>query len=370
MRNSVLILIVYYPVFIAMMLLQASCNKNAGKTEMAVTGCATCLPAVVQIQDKLPRESITFILGEDRDTENLYYTKAYDYYCYNPEGRTDQIVTDCRSLLEVRDFLMTNPPSKGEPWGLINLVSHGNQWVGLSVPVVPGARRTTADQLIDLIKDDVFKELPDSIIDSDSEINIRACGVGNDSELLKAVSLAFGGVINKPQTKASMCFEYYTSERSNGIVTGSSRCEAQTWFTCYKKGYRPDDRILLRRLKNLYPNANIKWKDALSRESPRWTGDIYHYTFEVPVLWVVKYEDNDTLPDISTNDMKIKWVREQTDLMRTLKKIKIEPEKFNWWFRKIYCKNEDGTRSPAIWAKGYCTILCVLKPLKDKEISI
>ncbi len=48
------------------------------------------------------RERITFILGEDREADNRYYAEATNYYTHNKKGRTEYLVTTCRSLLEVK----------------------------------------------------------------------------------------------------------------------------------------------------------------------------------------------------------------------------------------------------------------------------
>jgi hypothetical protein len=82
---------------------------------------------------------------------------------------------------------------------------------------------------------------------------------------------------------------------------------------------------------------------------------------------VIPYPDKDSMPDISTKDLRLNWIRSQENICSKLEKIDIPLEKFNWWFRTVYVNNEDGTRSPAIWLKGYCTILIVIKPILDDE---
>ena len=311
------------------------------------------------------RESITFILGEDREEDNPYYAQAENYYRFNPEGKTEYIVTSCRSLLEVRDYLANNTTSNNLPWGQVNLVSHGNQWLGLSVRVLPESKRATVEHIQECIDSGLFKPLLKSILDDKSIIFVHGCGVGNNPELIEAICTALGGNDTLPQVKSSIYFEYYSSTVSNGLVTDTRRYFAKVWYTIYKKGYRPENTILSHKLNKQYPNCAVNWQDALGREQPRWDGDIYHYTFEVPVKWVIPYPDKESLPDVSTLSKQLEWICTQKDIVETLEKMNIPKEKFNWWFRNVYVNNDDGAQSPAIWVKGYSTILCVIQPIVD-----
>lgn len=313
-------------------------------------------------ENTVSRESITFILGEDREEDNPYYAEAINYYLFNEEGRTEYLVTECRSLLEVRNYLCDNPPSNKQPWGLINLVSHGNQWMGLSAKVTPDSKRASTEIVNEYINNGLFPEIPDSLLDGDSELYIHGCGIGKNKLLVQAIQKAFGGNKNLPAISASELYEYYTSVKYNGVIQQSERYLAKTWSVSYKMGYKPSDAQLCRQFNALYPDITIDWQDALSREQPRWTGDSYHYTFEVPVKWIIPYPDRDSMPDVSSKELQLNWLRKQENICSMLNKIDIPIEKFNWWFRTVYVNNEDGTRSPAIWVKGYCTILIIIQP--------
>jgi hypothetical protein len=82
----------------------------------------TATPDVAEVppKERQPRESITFILGEDSDANNRYYEEASHYYAQALEDKTAHVVTSCRSLLEVRDYLEKNGPRNRFPRGLIN----------------------------------------------------------------------------------------------------------------------------------------------------------------------------------------------------------------------------------------------------------
>ena len=318
-------------------------------------------------QDTSERLSITFILGEDKEWDNPYYAQATNYYTHNSEGKTEYVITTCRSLVEVREFLTNNKPLNSEPWGIINLVSHGNQWLGLSVRVTPESKRASTERISQYIEDGTLSALPNSVIDENTGVFVHGCGVGNNTELLLLLAKAFRNADTIPQVNASRYFEYYTSVRYKGAIVRSEKYEARAWTVNYKMGYKPSDLILQNKLQTKYPDAGMKWQDALSRQEPRWEGDSYHYTFEVPVKWVIKYPDKASIPDVSTNAKKLQWIKNQTEVMEDLEKIEIEPEKFNWWFRTVNVRDENGVLCPAIWVKGYCTVLCVIQPIMEEN---
>jgi hypothetical protein len=307
------------------------------------------------------RESITFILGEDKDEHNRYYREALLYYTHNPEGRTDRVVGRCRSLLEARDYLEKNKPANGEPWGLINLVSHGNQWVGLSVRVTPDSKRANAERLQEAITRQVFKPLPKTIADRDTEIFVHGCGLGNNHQLIDAIATAFGGHENKPIVRAPRLFEYYASVGSSETVE-SQRYLAQTFMMSYKMGERPNTNDILNFFQEKHPGTQIDWRVALTQEQPRWIGDPYFYTFEVPVKWVVPVHV-DSIPDVGNHKSRLEWINKRKQIRDELKTLNLPMDKFTWSLNRVYINHEDGSESPGIFVKGYCTILAVLQPL-------
>lgn len=310
------------------------------------------------------RESITFILGEDREFDNPYYKEAEIYYRHSFTDRTEFLTTSCRTMQEVREYLVNNPPTNNRQWGLINLVSHGNQWIGLSVRLTPDGKRTSENSILKAKKQGLFLPLPDSVIDNHSEIYVHGCAVGKNIELLKAVAELFAAENHKPRVRASPLFEYYTSNQTFMGRISSHRHFSKVWYAFYQKGYRPGDIRLSRQLKQRYPKTRILWRDVLTRETPRYVGDIYHYTFDVPVKWTTLYPSQDAVPDISTAAYQQQWIKKQADLMEAITKTEIPLDKFSWQFKKIKYPLENGTLVPGIRVRGYCTVLCVLQPFK------
>jgi len=344
---------------------------------MMIAGIALCCVCMLQLyyikekplairQNAVPktsddRESITFILGNDSDVGNPYYAEATKFYTDNVEGRTHYLVTTCRSLLEVRDYLQTYHPCNGKPWGLINLVSHGNQWVGLSVRVLPNSRRTTLQRLLEYVGDGSFPPLPDKVVDEDSDIFLHGCGLGNNTQLLEALALAFGGRDSRPLVRASKYFEYYSSSLLSEDLTKSQRYLAEAWLTHHKYGAVPSKDVLSIEFRDKYPSADVNWVEALSRRRPRFVGDDYHYTFEVPVKVVLPI-GSDILEGLNEEE-EWKVIFAQPRLREMIAEIGIPTESFSWTRQKVYVENEKGGRSAGLLVKGYCTMVTVVRAL-------
>lgn len=317
--------------------------------------------------DSLPqqevRNAITFILGKDKNDKNRYYEEAINYYAFNEKGKTEHLITNIRSLKGVLEFLRKYKPANGKPWESINLVSHGNQWMGLSVKVTDHSKRATPERIREYIDNQSLLPLSPDVINENSVIFVHGCGLGNNQNLLQAIAEAFGGKNGQVTVRASRLFEYYTSEKDRSRVVSSESYMAQSYSLSYKMGYQPEDNVLIKKFKQTHADAGIDWQDALKRTTPRFPGDTYHFTFEVPVKWVIPFENNDSLPDLSTKEKQLTWIKTQPHIIEKLEAIDLPIEKFNWWFRQVYVKDANNEKKPAVWLKGYATILSVLKAL-------
>lgn len=354
------------------LILLVSCNDR--KESAAMSENKASIPVIDSVKQDTAiiaaplRESITFILGEDKDAGNPYYSEASKYYSNNPVGKTTYMVTSCRSLIEVRNHLVKHV-SPDSPWGRINLVSHGDQWLGLSVKVTPESRRSTPERLQEFLQTGTFNPMPDSVIDQQSEVVIHACGIGNNIDFVETLALVFKATSTTPQVIAPRLFEFYSSGTDQSGNLQSLNYMTKAWMVSYKKGDKPGNLILCNLLQEKYPEAHISWQDALSREHPRFGGDSYHYTFDIPVNMVVNIPLHDSLPNFSTIENKLMWINQQSDIKHILSKIQIPAEKFSWNLKSGYARNKAGKRTRAISVKGFCTILCILKPLTDEKLS-
>lgn len=315
------------------------------------------------------RESITFIMGEDHDSDNPYYTEAHHYYLHNPNAQTDHVINHCHSLIAARNYLEEHSPKNGLPWGLVNIVLHSNEWSGLGVPVFDGGTRSSLTNINQAIANGRFLPLEDTVIDSQTEIVLQACALGKNQAMLKAISHAFGGAtdLERPIVRSSKYFIFYESTKYNGIPQDCHRYLVDAKYVFYKMGYRPGDIRLSQQLQAIYPDVETNWRDALSRTSPRFLGDIYHHTFEVPIIWTVTYPDIAERPDLSTKAAQEIWLNAQPELDEAIQQFGIPKDKFNWVFKNIDYTFEDGVTEPGIKAVGYCTVLCVLQTLTQPD---
>lgn len=363
----------WFSSFIIALILSVSCNER--KENPSNPGDTTNLSSETMAVDTsfiipvVERESITFILGEDKNTVNPYYAEATRYFSSNNDEHTTYLVTSCRSISEVRQYLVEHAPVNKLPWGRINLVSHGDQWLGLSVKVTPETRRSTQERLEEYLQSPTFSPLPDNLIDFDTEIAVRACGIGNNPEWVETLASVFRSEHAIPQLIAPRLFEFYESNPGNNGEPLSCHYMANVWMVSFRKDEVPGNIGICNLLHNKYPNEHIDWQDALSRTNPRFGGDTYHYTFDIPVNMVINLAATDSLPDFKSTENKLRWLNQQPQILHILSKIQIPAESFSWDLKKGFSKNSNGKRIVAISVKGYCTMLCILRPLIDEKAT-
>lgn len=338
-------------------------KKPAEVKKIKINTPVVKISEVKKEQIDFPRQSVTFILGQDHQSGNPYYRHATDFYNLDRESGTEYVVTECRTLQEVRNWLYVHHPGNGKPWGLINLVAHGSQWLGINIPVVKGSGIVTAGRLMKAINDRSFRPLPDSIADSGTEIFIHGCGIGNNQALVKAVSVAFGGRDNRPLVRAARLFEYYSSDISNGRTVGCRRYLAKAWQVFYKTGQAPEREELAAGFSKTYPEAGVDWNDALNRKYPRQAGEVYYSTFTIPLNCLLKYDETDSLPDFSDEKKKMDWLARQQEVSEFLLSTGIPANRFDWQVKKVSYLDEKKVKVPAVLIKASCTVCCVIKPL-------
>jgi hypothetical protein len=314
------------------------------------------------------RENITFILGEDTKQTRRFYELSEQYFRYDSTDRTDHMVTSLRSLLEVRNYLEKNPPTNGQPWGLVNIVVHSNQWAGMNASVFLGGQRTTAQTLREALHQGEFQPLPDSLMDAISEIRVQGCALGKDRILLRLLAQAFGGDDQQhPTVRSSKLFSYFQadSSQSSGYLHGL----ANSWFVFLKPGTWPSYEEIAARFKALYPKVKLNWGDALTREGPRFLGDAFSYKMRIPFRWTVVYPEQAAVPKIVTLNQKMAWLRSQKDLRNHLKKIGLSLDQFYWQVDPSFYQIEDGTDLPAVVARGKCKVVSVIRALTQPDPS-
>lgn len=133
------------------------------------------------------RETITFILGKDTDPANPFYEESFFYFANHPYDQTDFIITACRSLLDVRNYLASYPTGNALPWSTINIVISPNQLNDLRVPIFPQGTKSDVKNLEMIATQNNFPSLSSNQIDQRTTLYIHGAEVKKDSKLSYAL---------------------------------------------------------------------------------------------------------------------------------------------------------------------------------------
>ena len=134
-----------------------------------------CKQATQPIADLQSRTSVTFIVGKDKSGANPFYQAATDYYCNNPMEKTDEVVVACHSLGEMTTWLQQHHTTNRQPYGIINIVVHGNPWVGCRIG--ENGKRVDSQQIEAEIDAEKILPLSADKFDAQTEIRLLSCGL-------------------------------------------------------------------------------------------------------------------------------------------------------------------------------------------------
>lgn len=305
----------------------------------------------------LCRSSATFIMNTDKPGQN-YFSLAERHFLMNSEEKTEVIVKSCHSLEALLNYLNRN--QEKHPWGVINLVVHGNMWGGLSVDISEEGSRAYPKELFAAVNNGALPILGQNVVDEHTKINIWACGIGKNPLINLSLEMLFTneeGIL--PQVYASPHFVVFCEDPVKRVPL---RLKASYWPYFFRRGYRPSQNEITAQLERDYPDTQLDWRKALQVESPGTEDVTWHEEFNVPVVWTVLYEDKESRPSLGTEMEKLDWIKNQTELMQKIEELEIPLDKYNWSVNKILYKHPDGRIQPAIKAIGMCTVLCVLSP--------
>ena len=324
---------------------------------------------ITEPADTVPRTSITFILGKDPYQYNQYYTLANHYYRLHPEDKTEIIIDNFTSIKEVWSYLRTHPAKNNRPYGLINLVSHGNEFLDLSTLVFPYGPRVSALTLQKAIQDSVFTPLDTTILDSKSLIFLHGCAVGNNLQLLNNLAIAFGAEQNGVRVKASKLFEYYSYLSKNKNPQSVRHYYAKTWYAFYHPDTVPNNLMFAEQFEERYPNDNINWLEGVLRRFQSNPGEIYHSSFIVPAVWEDIYEDEALIPSVNTHTRRQEWIDNNQPFLDMLDKTEIPYENFQIkFFRHLYKRNSETLHGLRIKARA--GVMCLTQPLLAENDSL
>lgn len=320
------------------------------------------------ITDTFPRKNITFILGKDDNMRNPYYSLANDYYRLSDSEKTEIVIDTMISLLEVRNYLDKYRPEDGHPWGTINLVTHGNEFIDISVYVTPTGSRVSEKSLLKAIADSVIKPLDTRAVDKKTVFHLHGCAIGNNTVLLNLLGITFGGIKSPAKMQASKLFEYYAYTSQNKNPQTIKHYYAQVWYAYYNVDSFLDEETLVNQLKKKYPNDNIDWVEAIRRQYQSTPSEAYHMNLKIPVVWEDFYESKSQLPDLRTKAKQLKWLEGKTEFLDLVKKTRIPREYFRIkYYTLVYSRDSGTIYSNKV--KGMAGVICIIKPLIGKDDS-
>lgn len=320
--------------------------------------------------DTIPRSSITFILGTDNSEFNQYYTLANHYYRLNADDKTDVVIDRFTSIKEVSDYLRENPGKNDRPYGLVNLVSHGNEFIDLRALVYPKGPRASTENLYQAVRDSILLPLDSTVLDSRSLIYLHGCAVGNNPGLLTALAVAFGSEQTGVRVKASKMFEYYAYLSKNKNPQSIRHYFAKTWYCFYHPDSIPGNAEFVRRFEEYYPGDSlIDWRGGVERRFQSNPGQIYHFSFVVPLTWETYYKEEAEVPLVNTRKRKQEWLDANTDFRAAIEATKVPIDYFQFrYYKPKYQKGDHTVYSLRVQAKG--GVMCLIQPVLSEVDSL
>lgn len=313
-----------------------SCDKTVTKTEIADNVITT----KTLIENAVIREPLVFITGVDKG-DNDFYKSARQYFI----EKEYEVVDDAFSLEEIIKWLNNNFDNR--LYGEIHIVSHSNPWKGMSLEtVIKGDRITVAS----LQKNAIESNIPTlkNVIASEAKVVFHSCGLGENKALLKLFKSIFT-TNNSPQIIASPYYTIFGKEFSSHYL-------AKPYYNFYPTAHSPGKVDLSKEFAKKYPNEkDIDWLETLYNDVERYVGEAYNFKFNIPVEWVVDFNDSDeTAPKFKSQEAIMDWISENEELSKEFSNYRIPLEKFRW---KSYVK--DGQ----LIIKGKTSVVCILKPI-------
>jgi hypothetical protein len=341
-----------------------ACNRKKNTNSQVVT-----VEEEEIILDTVPRTSITFILGHDKSDYNRYYELAGYYYRLNAEEKTEIVIDHITALSEVCRYLKEHPPANNRPYGLINLVCHGNEFIDLSALVTPGGVRASARSLEEAVRDSVFLPLDSQTVDTNTLIYLHGCAVGNNQALLDALALAFGSRHNGVKVKASRLFEYYAFLSKNKNPQSVRHYFAKVWYAFYHPDTVVQQEHFVRQFSKRYPNEQTAWEEGINRRFQSNPGEIYHFSFYVPVLWEELYDDEQLIPALNSQTKKRAWLMKNKSLLSLIQQTHVPLNYFQFkYYKQAY--RQGSKQGQVLRVKAKAGVICLIQPLLSENDSL
>lgn len=340
---------IVFLVFVALLFIRAS------KTEQVEMAAHIPVPEVTEVA----RQDITFIIGEDKNVKNPFYQYAEQYFKTHPDVRTDLVITDESSLEGMMNRLEKIYVASQRKFDKINLVVHSNPWSGISMPLVEGGNRINKELLQNALENDsIFSDY--KMIDQNTNIYIHACGLGQNTELVKDLKQ----VIATDEARAPSLMvspQYVNFSQEEGLFTKKNMT---AYYAFFPTAYRPANLHLARQLREKYPEAEVDWLQALGKDLESNGSGAFSYTYNIPVEWTIEYPEYD-VPALENEMDKMEWLMNQDELLDIIDKIGIPFDYFRWRIKKGSKVDQDYIEVPYIQVKGKVTVICILKAQEE-----
>jgi hypothetical protein len=304
--------------------------------------------------------SVAIILGEDHGGQNPYFSNAISYFRSDSMANSGMEISVCKNLQAAHDYIKMHRPEKGA-WQQIHLVVHSNQWTGLRVPLnSESPNRTTTSILEEALRAGYLGHIPPSHFNTSTRIIVDGCNIGQDSQLLHALSAVFEGI----PVVAARYFNVFEKQKEHRWSVQHYLADYN--FVVFPNGTFPGNSNIAKELRAKYPNDSTDWVTALNQLKPRYSGDSYIYSFNVPIQWTSLYNHYSERPNPKTPSEIVSWIETQTELLQELSSMQLQVNDFSWQLTQTdYTKGN--VSQPAIQLKGIAKIYGIVQPLKDKS---
>jgi len=298
-------------------------------------------------------KTVTFILSADIPGKQ-YFQLAEEYFRKHPEGATDIVTSECRSIACVIDYL--NEYGGEDHWAKVNLVAHGNSKTGLNLYLSDGGHKATPKRMVQEVALNNLPSLSSRSVDSSTIIDVMACGIGTNPMIALSMKSVFKtDGLSWPTVNCSDKFVVFRTD-TNGVV---QKVEAQYWPYYYKRGYRPSVSEIDDVMNERYPKDSVLWDGLLSNP----TDDDMTMEYHIPISYTQLYEKKSDRPTFTNQQSKEQWAKSQRSIAEKLVEINMDFEQFHWRVDKRIIKDADGKYQYAVKAIGMTTSICFLKVL-------
>lgn len=274
-------------------------------------------------------KSITFILGkDDPKLKNSFYRAATEYFTYDKFAKTDEVLTQFRTLTELAEYLSNNEFK--HVFNTVNIVSHGNPWQGMSAKIYKGGPRANFKNLNYAFDNGLLKQICSNAIGHNTIINIISCGIGKDENFVHAFQKLFycDGDNDHATVNISKDYVFFDS--------GNKKRNADFYFVVSKYKFHDKNKIEAK-IRSKYPDKFINWTEALNKCEFS-NNEPYSHSFRILVDW--KYlNQTKNIPNNLNSEKNIKnWIKTQKEAVDQLKIMKLNIDDLQWF--AFYDKDE------------------------------